>query len=72
MSHVKRSKFEADKVFSRLVKEARTERGWTQEQTATEAGVLRSIVSYVEGGGGVTLRNALDLSAALGIKLDEI
>ncbi len=61
-----------DREFTRLVRQKRAERGWSQLQLAVEADVLPSTVSYVEGGGGVTLRNAIPMALALGIDILDI
>ena len=50
------------------VRSVRRERGWTQAQLATKAGVSRDLVNRLERGSGrVEVAKVLDVLAALGL-----
>ena len=66
------------KEIAALVKQARTQRNWTQAKLATEAGVDKSVVSRLEKGeeevGQVSqtkIALTLNLSWAIGIPLEK-
>lgn len=55
-------------TFGRNVRQARKDKGWTQEQLAFEAGVKRAYLSEVENGQrNVSLDVVEKLAKALGI-----
>lgn len=55
-------------IFGRNVRQARKDKGWTQEQLAFEAGVKRAYLSEVENGQrNVSLDVVEKLSQALGV-----
>ena len=55
-------------TFGRNVRQARKEKGWTQEQLAFEAGVKRAYLSEVENGQrNVSLDVVEKLAKALGV-----
>ena len=55
-------------IFGRNVRQARKDKGWTQEQLAFEAGVKRAYLSEVENGQrNVSLDVVEKLAQALGV-----
>lgn len=57
--------------LARLIRAARSRRGWSQQQTADAAGVSRRLVNQLEGGDhpNAELWRALAVVTALGISL---
>ena len=55
------------------IKKARTEKGWTQAQLATEAGILSLSVSFYETGRTYpSVLNLISIADALEVSLDEL
>ena len=68
-----RSKPDFAAVFGARVRAARTERGWSQEALAGEAGLHWTYVGSVERGErNISLRNIVVLADALGIDPGEL
>lgn len=60
-------------IFGRNVRQARKDRGWTQEQLAFEAGVKRAYLSEVENGQrNVSLDVVEKLAKALAIDVSTL
>jgi len=60
-------------IFGRNVRQARKEKGWTQEQLAFETGVKRAYLSEVENGQrNVSLDVVEKLATALAIDVSEL
>ncbi len=53
-------------------RQARIDRGYTQEQLAEQAGVRQAVISRVELGAGISMRNHVKLARALGVSLDAL
>ncbi len=59
--------------FETRIKEFRVRRGWTQEQLATEVGVSRETVIYLEKGKyNPSLKLAFRIAKALMSSIDEL
>lgn len=55
-------------AFGRAVRQARQDRGWTQEALESHSGISRNYIGMVERGErNIALRNILLLAAALGV-----
>jgi transcriptional regulator with XRE-family HTH domain len=57
-----------EKAFAQVLREIRTERGWSQEKVALEAGYHRTYVGILERGlQNPTLRTIMSLAKVLGV-----
>ncbi len=51
------------------VRQARTEKGWTQSELARAAGVSRATVARIEGGERVAMASLVAVAEAVGLKV---
>ncbi|SJN22976.1 hypothetical protein FM104_03820 [Microbacterium esteraromaticum] len=56
-------------TFGDDIREARNQRGWTQEELAERAGVSRPTIARVERGDDVSTANLAKVAAALGLEI---
>lgn len=62
----------ATAAWGRRYREARLARGWTQKEVAARSGLDQALISRVERGSGLSMRNHILLATTLGVSLDAL